>query len=606
MRRSLALVLTAVVIGAGFASSHVGAKALPRVTKKAPLRCEKVTKSGKAFRFCVGSITSKDRTVLLDADVTLPARGDGPFPLVVLLHGLGGSKLSFESDTIQGDGGSTHFNNLWFASKGYAVLTHTARGYKGSSCIDTAVESIDGNLDLYDPSPACRPQIVNQAYDVKDTQQLISGLVDDTLLTTEATIDSKKIGVAGVSLGGGQTWLLTRKNTWKTPAGTAVKLAAAVPIIGWTDLVDALLPNGGARDDAVQSTAIAERQAERVGVPKTSYIGALYSLAQITSSDFKLPGFLNAWYARFNAGEPFDDEVSLDAVHKLLTNHSAYYLDKKGSFFTPTFAVQGFTDILFNAQQPLRMYNRYVSDPAFKFSAYFGDWGHPMSQNKDAETLFIFNRVTAWLDYYLKGKGADPAKRFEARITLCGTDDIGDLYKATTWSGLQEARDDFSFDLAGDISTESSDPHASLIDPINEPRNTCRTTDTAVAEGNLAAEMDFPDGYTMIGMSDVRLDADPTAPNMYISARLWDVDPEAGTQTLVDRGVFRLGGEEAQAQIDFELFGNGWTFAPGHKMKLEFTANDAPAFGNPNAVGTIAISGVSISLPKAAASAKLP
>jgi ABC-2 type transport system ATP-binding protein len=600
MRRSLVLLLLAGLIGAGLMSPAVGAKSLQRATKKAPMHCSKVTKDGKAFRFCTGSVVSKDRSVVLDADVTLPARGDGPFPLVVLLHGLGGAKDSYESETIEGAGGRYHFNNLWYANRGYAVLNHTARGYKGSMCLDTGIQSMDGDLDLYDPSPACRPQIVHQAYDVKDTQQLISGLVDESLLTADVAIDPKKVGVAGVSLGGGQTWLLTRQNSWKTPEGTAVKLAAAVPIIGWTDLVDALLPNGRARDDAIQTIDVDERIAQPVGAPKLSYVGALYTLAQVTSADFKLPGFMNAWYARLNAGEPFDDPIALDAVHKLITNHSAYYLAKQGAYFTPTFAVQGFTDILFNAMQPLRMYNRYSSDPKFTFSAYFGDWGHPMSQNKADETAFIMDRVTAWFDHYLKGKGANPAKRFEGRITSCGTETMGDLYTATTWEGLQEAHDDFPLTLSGALSTEVSDPHASLIDPIHEPRNTCRTTDTAIADGNLATEVDFPDGYQMLGLPDVKLDADPSAPNMYISARLWDVDPAAGAQTLVDQGILRLRGGEVQNEIAFELFGNGWYFAPGHRLKLEFTANDAPTFGDPNTIGTIAVSDVSISLPRAA------
>jgi predicted esterase len=35
--------------------------------------------------------------VPLDVDVTLPASGTGPFPTIVMLHGWGGSKTSFES-----------------------------------------------------------------------------------------------------------------------------------------------------------------------------------------------------------------------------------------------------------------------------------------------------------------------------------------------------------------------------------------------------------------------------------------------------------------------------------------------------------------------------
>src|SRR3954471_12469066 len=72
--------------------------------------------------------------VPLDVDVTLPPTGDGPFPTIVMMHGWGGDKLSFESSTPQGSGGTTYrYNNLYFAQHGYAVITPTARGF-GRSC----------------------------------------------------------------------------------------------------------------------------------------------------------------------------------------------------------------------------------------------------------------------------------------------------------------------------------------------------------------------------------------------------------------------------------------------------------------------------------------
>src|SRR5689334_15550494 len=42
--------------------------------------------------------------VPLDADVTLPPTGNGPFPTIVMLHGWGGDKTSFESSSPSGDG----------------------------------------------------------------------------------------------------------------------------------------------------------------------------------------------------------------------------------------------------------------------------------------------------------------------------------------------------------------------------------------------------------------------------------------------------------------------------------------------------------------------
>src|SRR5436190_19848017 len=63
----------------------------------------------------------------IDVDVTLPATGDGPFPTILLLHGLGGSKTDFEGTR------SPSYSNWFFAQHGFAVVTPTARGF-GNSC----------------------------------------------------------------------------------------------------------------------------------------------------------------------------------------------------------------------------------------------------------------------------------------------------------------------------------------------------------------------------------------------------------------------------------------------------------------------------------------
>src|SRR4051794_28869793 len=67
--------------------------------------------------------------VPLDVDVTLPPEGDGPFPTIVLIHGLGQDKTIFESN----DPNPSPYSNVAFARRGYAVVTPTLRGW-GRSC----------------------------------------------------------------------------------------------------------------------------------------------------------------------------------------------------------------------------------------------------------------------------------------------------------------------------------------------------------------------------------------------------------------------------------------------------------------------------------------
>src|SRR5687767_14879566 len=66
----------------------------------------------------------------LDVDVTLPAQGTGPWPTIVMEHGFPGSKTSFQATSPEGNGGSSyHYNNVFYAQNGFAVVTHSARGF---------------------------------------------------------------------------------------------------------------------------------------------------------------------------------------------------------------------------------------------------------------------------------------------------------------------------------------------------------------------------------------------------------------------------------------------------------------------------------------------
>lgn len=602
MRRSTALVVAA-LLGA---SLLVTAAPGPAAAKPARLKCKAVKVEGKPFRFCASAFTpqikSADGTSRLDIDVTLPARNKKPLGLIVMLHGLSGSKDSFQSDTIEGTGGQYHFNNYWFASKGYAVLNYTARGFHESKCVDDSIESTDGNLDLYGPSPACRSQLDSIDHEIEDTQYLIGRLVDGTLLSDKTVkVSPSSVGVVGISYGGGHTWLLSRRNSFKSPKGTRIKIAAAVPIIGWTDLVDALMPNGRARDDFIPPPDADQRAAETPGVLKKSYIGVLYfSMLQTTGA--LLPGYLSAWRDRFYSGPPYEDEISVDAVGNLLTKRSAYYIDKKGSFDTPILAIQGFTDTLFPAIESLRMVNRLIDeDPNYPVKTYIGDIGHPIAQNKAAEIVYQNDLINRWFGYYLKDKGVEPAHDVEARFQDCNSeDDLGPLYRGETWSELSEMSEEpVATRPAGVLDTDVADPHKSQINPAQNPPIPCPTTDTVVPAGNVEVDsVPLEDDLEMLGLPQVTFTAAPTADDLYVAMRLWDVDPIEQTQTLVTRGVLQLGATDLLGQErSVQLFGNGWTFPAGHVIRLELTANDSPTMIEPE-TGTIALSDIELTLPR--------
>jgi len=102
----------------------------------------------------------------LDADVTLPAGGNGPFPTIVMLHGWGGNKSAFEAGSAAGDGNETFdYNNVYYAEHGYAVLNYTARGWS-NSC---------GTEESRKETPACEDGYIrlgDQPYEAPEADQL--------------------------------------------------------------------------------------------------------------------------------------------------------------------------------------------------------------------------------------------------------------------------------------------------------------------------------------------------------------------------------------------------------------------------------------------------
>ncbi|HEU4462374.1 MAG TPA: CocE/NonD family hydrolase, partial [Solirubrobacterales bacterium] len=188
-------------------------------------------------RLCGGETTTWDGKTQIDVNVVLPpepdAGSDGPYPLIGVFHGWGGSKIGLEDARLRD-----------WAERGYAVFSISDRGW-GDSC---------GGMDpdrLLEPE-ACAAgynHLLDTRYEVRDAQYLISVLAD------EGVAEPDKIGATGVSYGGGMSMALAalRDRTmlpdgalvpWKSPGGLAMELAAAAPQWPWSDLAYSLMPNG--------------------------------------------------------------------------------------------------------------------------------------------------------------------------------------------------------------------------------------------------------------------------------------------------------------------------------------------------------------------------
>jgi X-Pro dipeptidyl-peptidase-like protein len=268
----------------------------------------------------------------LDVDVTLPANAkrSQALPTIVIMHGWGGNKKTYESTAPEGSSSTTwHWNNVYFAQRGYAVLNYTARGF-GRSC---------GKEESSASTPDCMAHrsyihLADHRWEDRDTQYLLGLLVDQKVTRPGS------IGATGISYGGGQSIELAYLHNrirlengsfapWRSPKGTSLSLTAAFPRWPWSDLNASLDPNGRFLDSAAPS---ATESRNPIGVLLESYDSGLFALGQSTGTycgaaprppcdDFSAD--IQRWFARTQAGEPEDQQARDIANRSSITTRAS-------------------------------------------------------------------------------------------------------------------------------------------------------------------------------------------------------------------------------------------------------------------------------------------
>ncbi len=529
--------------------------------------------------------------VPLDVDVTLPATGKGPFPTIVMLHGWSGSKTSFEASSPAGDGNETYdYNNVYYAQHGFAVVNYSARGW-GNSC-GTPESRLEGD---------CAEgwiRLADQRYEARDTQYLLGLLVDEHLAKASA------LGVTGISYGGGQSielaYLKNRVRLpngefepWLSPAGKRLSIKAAYPRWPWSDLVDALLPNGHFLDSQI---APAGQSYEPIGVEIQSYVTGLFGEGE-AGGYIAPPGVdpeadIAKWYSVINAGEPY--AVEGEAIAKqIYTYHQGYGLSGKPA---PMLLQSGWTDDLFPVEQSLRVYNTVRAHHG-QVALQVGDLGHSPGANKE-NTDHAFNEEgSRFFEARLEHQGSAPvAGSVTAYTQTCPTSAPGGgPYTAASWTALHPGTVSFGSAAAQTITSAGGNPTiAAELDPIAGTSEACKTVATETEPDTATYTLVSP-GFTLLGLPTIKANVKTTGPYGELVARLWDVLP-GGEQRLISRGIYRLG-ENQQGAIAFQLHGNGYRFAPGDTVKLELLGRDAPYYRASNGVFSIEVSNLTVSLP---------
>jgi predicted acyl esterase len=533
---------------------------------------------------CSGLAATFDGTTI-DVNLVLPA-GNGPFPVLGIYHGWGGSKIGVGS------------LKSW-ADRGYAAFSMSDRGW-GDSCGGLSQTRLTGNCtNGY-------VHLLDTRYEVRDAQTLIGQLAD------EGIADPQRIGAAGGSYGGGMSMALAalkdrtmlpdgRLIPWTSPKqGLPMKLAAAAPDIPWTDLSYALQPNGRNLDYLTDNA-----YGTRVGVPKTTFVAGLFALGA-AGANYAPPGYdadadLTKWFGLTNAGDAAlidDNPLTIDVLQELQEHHSSYYIPPTTAP-APLLISNGWTDDLFPADEAIRFYNRTRSAyPDTPISLFFLDYGHQRGQGKAKDTAVLKARQVEWFERYLKGeKHVHPFLGVETLTQTCGPDHGDGPFMADTWDEISPGEVRFTSAAQQPIASPGSPLVGQAFDPISGG-GACATADAADQPGvaNYRLPAATGDGFTLMGSPTIVADVTALTENVQIAGRLLDVAPD-GTETLVARGIYKPDYGTTATQQVWQLHPNGWHFADGHVAKLELLQNDFPYGRFSNLETPVLIENLELRLP---------
>jgi ABC-2 type transport system ATP-binding protein len=351
--------------------------------------------------------------VELDATLYLPATT--PAPAVIMAHGFGGSKRSVADDAEQ------------LARDGFAVLAYSARGF-GASTGQIALDSLD--------------------YEIPDGRALVDWLSQQGDVVQDAPGDPR-VGVTGGSYGGALSLML---------AGTDPRIDAAVPLITWNNLEQALFPNAQATDADLAAATPAAADGVGDGVFKKFWassliasvtLGAALSPTGVAQGDSGDSGFVRRGGAD-NTTTPAPEAAPEDAATiaaeaataalsvscgRMMVELCAAYSEAAqtgritpelsailarsspnavvGDITAPTLLVQGERDTLFGLEQA-DANARAIAANGTTVAVTWYNGGHD-GGSPDAATEA---RITQWFQYYLAGTGPVPDTSF--RYTVDG------------------------------------------------------------------------------------------------------------------------------------------------------------------------------------------
>ncbi len=458
----------------------------------------------------------------LKVSVFVP-EGRGPFPAVIMVHSWMWWRI--QCDLLYAP---------LFAKNGYVVITYDCRGW-GTSGGEVSCAAPDREL--------C------------DLEDIITWLTDPAL---DIPVDPEKIGITGVSYGGGHSYLIATRDK---------RIKAAVPMNGWTDLNSSLMPNNCWK--AVWSLLL--------------FISAIYGIKLNPKND------LVRWLKEVVTNR------DLNGVRKELEERSVVGLHERVN--CPMFVVHSWNDDLFEPNQILDFYTKlnvpkrlYITNGIHGFDAGRGN-------------LFVSNDVwyeaLDWFDYWLKGDKSAGENKPEV-MYYCPW--IAEMRRAASWP--PEGICDLIYYLQGNqdgvfargrllknppygmkeqagviINNTVCSMHSSGIPVIRTKvfkGGPFPTVPFSLRGDSVSYSCEALDQDTiLLGVPRVNVFVSSSSSECQLNAFLYDVSP-GGWARLVTHGCMMktdmIPGEITE--FEFEMIGCSHRFKAGNKIKLLITSSD--------------------------------
>ena len=464
-----------------------------------------------------------------------------PFaPAAVYIHGFGGHRLTGEDNLA-----------YYIAAAGYVVFSYTARGFGDGES--------GGRVTLAGPD------------ELNDLRRVIDWLTTDPDHVIGPRVT--KVGVLGGSYGGGHSFQIA----------SDPRVSAVIPLVGWTDLEQALYPNGAIK----YRLGIAEFYS---GLDQQIGEAPFYNFTQLefdmfdAAAEGRLPNSSarQALRARSIAARNDDGQEILDQSRQPLA---------------PTFIVQSWDDYLFPASQVLDVYSQITAPKQI----YLGRHGHPPGGNSfEGEDLYIATQVLRWFDHYLRGIGSTdsltvtsaPAPFSVLPFTARGlpSDDIvtSPLFLKAGGILSRKKKGPVQQETAGGVFRPERIRSSHLGAEIPSRADMFSGHAEALAHAPQRLEYTFAPWETeteMIGTSEFSLFvSSTTSTDVDLVVRTFDVSPD-GSETEVTVGIARVTGLTAGEvrRVMFRDFGDDWVFRAGHSLRLKLSNIDFPDFRPPGA-----------------------